>query len=71
MGSAGAGTGLVATLEFASGTDAEEGVPLAITLDAALTLAAGDYIEVEKAANGTGLACPDGWVIVEFKSLGD
>jgi hypothetical protein len=66
----GAGTVIPATLAFVSGTDAVAQTPKTITLSgtaANLAVAEGDVITVEKAVTGTGLACPDGEVVVHFQ----
>lgn len=65
---AGVGTQVPATLTFGNGTNAVAQAPTSLTLGATaqVTVNAGDVITVEKAVNGTGLACPDGEVIVHF-----
>jgi hypothetical protein len=65
---AGVGTQVPASLTFASGTNAVAQAPTSLTLGAAnqLTVNAGDVITVEKAVNGSGLACPDGEIVVHF-----
>lgn len=67
---AGAGTLVPATLAFSAGIDAVAQTPRTITLGSAanLVVAEGDVITVEKAVTGTGLACPDGEVIVSFRA---
>lgn len=68
VGSDGTGTDDLASLEFASGTDATAFEPVAITLDSALVaVTAGDVLVARKVVNGTGLAMPDGVVTVEFE----
>lgn len=66
----GAGTQVPGSLTFASGTNAVAQAPTSLTLGAAsqLTCNAGDVITVEKAVNASGLACPDGEVIVHFQA---
>lgn len=67
----GAGTVIPAALAFTSGIDAVAQTPKTITLSgtaANLAVAEGDVITVEKAVTGTGLACPDGEVVVHFKA---
>lgn len=69
----GAGTKVPAALAFSNGVNASVHDEKTITLSATasdLTVAAGDIITVEKAVSGTGLACPDGLVVVTFRSLG-
>lgn len=68
-GAAGAGTLVPATITFGNGTNAVAQGPVTLTLGATaqLVVAEGDVITVEKAINGTGLACPDGEVVVHFK----
>lgn len=62
-GQAGSGTAIVATLTFASGTNAtannEVTVPLSGTA-ADLVIAEGDTLQWRSVANGTGLADPGG-----------
>lgn len=71
---AGVGTAIPAALAFSSGAVAVVAQqPIAVTLSgtaAALILAEGDVITVEKAVTLTGLACPDGTVIVHVKAVG-
>lgn len=66
----GAGTLVPATITFGNGTNATAQIATSLTLgNAANTaVAAGDVITIEKAVNGTGLACPDGAVIVHFQA---
>lgn len=68
-GPAGVGANIIATLNFTNGVNAVAQAPTSITLGAGanLVLAEGDVITVEKAIVGTGLACPDGEVIVHLK----
>lgn len=66
---AGVGTAIPAALNFGNGTNGVAQAPTSITLSstaADLLLAAGDVITVEKAINGTGLACPDGQIVVHI-----
>lgn len=67
---AGVGTQVPASVTFGNGTNAVAQAPTVLTLGAAnqLTVNAGDVITVEKAVNGSGLACPDGEVIVHFQA---
>jgi hypothetical protein len=67
---AGVGTQVPASITFGNGTNAVAQAPTSLTLGVAnqLTVNAGDVITVEKAVNGTGLACPDGEVIVHFQA---
>lgn len=68
---AGAGAAVPATITFGNGINAVAQAPTALTLSgtaSALAVAAGDVITVEKAVNGTGLACPDGTVVVHLQA---
>lgn len=67
----GAGTAVPATQAFDNGNNATAQTPKTIPLSATaadLAVAEGDVITVEKAVTGTGLACPDGIVVVHFKA---
>lgn len=67
----GAGTLVPAALAFTSGVDGVAQTPKTITVSgtaAQVAVAEGDVITVEKAITGNGLACPDGFVVVHFKS---
>lgn len=67
----GAGTAVPAAITFANGTNAVAQTPLALTLSgtaADLNVNAGDVITVEKVVNGTGLACPDGSIVVHLQA---
>lgn len=69
-GTAGTGTTLVATLALVVGVDLVDNDRKAITLSATaanLQLAAGDVLEWESLAVGTGITDPGGRVIVEFQ----
>ena len=62
-GAAGSGSTVIATLTFASGTNASANVETALTLSgtaANLVVAAGDVLQWQSVANGTGLADPGG-----------
>jgi hypothetical protein len=66
-GTAGSGTTAVATLTFASGTNAAAAASTAITLSgtaANLLVAAGEVLQWQSTINGTGLADPGGLVRV-------
>lgn len=66
---AGAGTTVVATLTFASGTNATADDAKELTLSATaadLVVAAGDVLTYDSSINGSGLADPGGKVIVEI-----
>lgn len=68
---AGVGTVIPAALAFSNGTNAVAQAPTSLTLSstaADLIIAEGDVLTVEKAVSGTGLACPDGLVIVTVKA---
>jgi hypothetical protein len=68
-GTAGVGTVVPATITFAAGVNAVAQAPITVPVSgtpANLALAAGDVLTVEKAVNGTGLACPDGIVVVHM-----
>lgn len=69
---AGAGAAVPATLAFSSAPVAGVAqTPLSIALSATATdlvLAAGDVVTAEKAVTGTGLACPDGAIVVHVKA---
>lgn len=70
-GAAGAGTTAVATLAFVSGVNATGNAPKTIVVSvtaADLDLADGDCLSVKKTAAGTGLACPDGVIVVTVKA---
>ncbi len=70
-GQAGAGTTAVAALEFANGVDGVAHDAKAITLSATaseLELAEGDVLSFDKAVAGSGLAMPDGLVVVELQA---
>lgn len=66
----GAGTLVPATITFGNGTNAVAQAPTSLTVGNAanVAVAAGDVITVEKAVHGTGLACPDGVVVVHFQA---
>ncbi len=66
----GVGSLVPASLVFGNGQNAIAHAPTPLTLGNAanVAVAAGDVITVEKAVNGTGLACPDGEVIVHFQA---
>lgn len=62
-GASGSGSTTIATLTFASGTNASANVETAVTLSgtaANLVVAAGDVLQWQSTANGTGLADPGG-----------
>lgn len=62
-GQAGTGTAVVASLTFASGTNATANNEVALTLSATaadLVVAEGDTLQWRSVANGTGLADPGG-----------
>lgn len=62
-GQAGTGTTIVATLTFASGTNATANNEVAITLSATaadLVIAEGDTLQWRSVFNGTGIADPGG-----------
>lgn len=66
-GAAGSGSTSIASLTFASGTNASANVETAVTLSgtaANLNVAAGDVLQWQSTANGTGLADPGGLVRV-------
>jgi hypothetical protein len=68
-GQTGVGTTVVATLNFASGVNAAQYDAKAITLSVvagATTVAAGDVLEWDSAAVGTGIVDPGGSVHVEL-----
>lgn len=68
-GQAGAGTTLLASLQYNSGVNATAGDELALTLTgtaADLNVTAGDVIAFESNAVGTGIADPGGLVQVDF-----
>ena len=68
---AGVGTAVPATLNFTNGVNAVAQAPTSLTLSATaadLAVAKGDVLTLEKAIVGTGLACPDGCVVIHFKS---
>jgi len=67
----GAGTAIPAALAFVSGVDGVASTPKTITVSATaadLALAEGDVVTCEKAVTASGLACPDGTVIVHIKA---
>ena len=70
-GTANAGTtGVTSALTFASGTDAAKNVLTALTLSATesdLRMAAGEVLDLVRTINGTGLAMPDGLVIIRYQ----
>ena len=69
---AGVGTAIPATITFGSGTNGVAQAPVSLTLSATATdllVNAGDVITAEKAVNGTGLAAPDGEIIVHYQSF--
>lgn len=65
-GQAGSGSTVVATLTFASGTNAAayDETDLTLGVAANLAVAEGDVLEFRSGANGTGLADPGGSVAV-------
>lgn len=66
-GAAGAGTTVIATLNFASGTNAAADVARAITLSgtaANLAVAVGDILQWQSTHIGTGIADPGGLAVV-------
>jgi hypothetical protein len=64
----GAGTQVPGSITFGNGTNAPVQAPTSLTLGAAgqLTCNPGDVLTAETAVNGTGLACPDGTIVVHF-----
>ncbi|MDO8391056.1 MAG: hypothetical protein Q7V57_11250 [Actinomycetota bacterium] len=67
----GAGTAIPAALAFVSGVDGVASAPKTITLSATaadLAIAEGDVITAEKAVTASGLACPDGLIVVHIKA---
>jgi hypothetical protein len=67
LGQAGAGTTVVATLQFNSGVNATAGIAKTITLSgtaANLVLAAGDVLQWQSTHVGTGIADPGGLVAI-------
>jgi hypothetical protein len=66
-GQSGAGSTVIATLQFNSGTNGTAFDELAIPVtDANDTMADGDIISINSVAVGTGLADPGGLVILEI-----
>lgn len=68
---AGVGTAVPAALAFSNGVNAVAQAPTSITLSATaadLVIAEGDVITAEKAISGTGLACPDGLIVVTVQA---
>lgn len=65
-GAAGAGTTVIATLNFASGTNATADIARAITLGVAANraVAAGDILQWQSVHIGTGIADPGGLAVV-------
>lgn len=66
-GQAGAGNVVIATLQFNSGVDAAASVPRTITLSGTpgnLTVTAGDVLQWQSTAVGTGITDPGGLVTV-------
>jgi hypothetical protein len=66
-GSAGAGSTVIATLQFDSGVNAPAATPKTITLSgtpANLNVTAGDVLQWQSTAVGTGIADPGGLVAV-------
>lgn len=74
-GTAGAGTTAVtATKTYASGTDSVAHDAEALTLSttaADLNLAAGEVLSLVRTVNGTGIAQPDGLVVVSYRHRGN
>lgn len=68
-GAAGVGANVIATLNFTNGVNGTAQMPVTITLGsgASIVLAEGDVLTCEKAIVGTGLACPDGEIVVHLK----
>lgn len=65
-GNAGAGTNVIATLQFNSGVNASACVPVAVPLSgtpANLVVAPGDVLQWQSTAVGTGIADPGGLVV--------
>lgn len=66
-GSGGAGTTVIATLQFNSGINTTAAVPKTITLSATaadLLVTAGDVLQWQSTAVGTGIADPGGLVAI-------
>lgn len=65
-GAGGAGTTVIATLNFANGTNATADIAKAITLGVAanLAVAAGDILQWQSVHIGTGITDPGGLVVV-------
>lgn len=68
----GAGTAIPASLAYSTAPiTGTASAPGSITLSATATdlvLAAGDVVTAEKAITGSGLACPDGSIVVHVKA---
>lgn len=67
LGQNGAGSTVVATLQFNNGVNAPAGVPKAIPLSgtaANLAVAAGDVLQWQSNAVGTGIADPGGLLVI-------
>jgi hypothetical protein len=66
-GAAGSGTTVMATLQFDSGVNTTASVPKTITLSATaanLVVAAGDILQWQSTAVGTGIADPGGLALI-------
>lgn len=67
-GAAGAGSTAVALRAYSNGNNAAAFVADALTLQAGVDVAEGDILTLEKLISGTGLAMPDGTVVVKLKA---
>lgn len=70
-GAAGAGTAVAATITYTASVDAVAQAQNALTVSATaanVNFAEGDVAAVSVGVNGTGLPCPAGTVVLNFKS---